>query len=137
LTIVLTNNKAMTLSLVLLMIQDTANWQMWEIITNKMDDDDATWARSMGHLHQVSEMTSFINEMFGEFGFNVNEETVVDQRGFLIENTFTESANQEAIAAWMFQSMENGRLNACRIIMAVSDLPVVGHTSLCHAINKE
>jgi hypothetical protein len=45
-----------------------------------------------------------------------------------------DGANQEAIAAWMFQSMENGRANAFRIVMAVSDIPIVGRASLSYAI---
>jgi hypothetical protein len=131
---VLTDDESLTLSLVSPTIQDTANWHIWKIITNEMGDDDVTWARGMGHIHLYSEMVSFINEMFEEFGLDVDEEEVIDQCKFIVENAFLEGANQEAIAAWMFQSMENGRANAFRIVMAVSDIPIVGRASLSYAI---
>jgi hypothetical protein len=133
---VLTDDDSLTLSLVSPTIQDTANWHMWEIITNEMDDDDATWARGMGHIHLSSEMVSFVNEMFGEFGLDVDDDEVVAQCEFLVENSFLDGANQEAIAAWMFQSKENGRANAFRIVKAVSDIPVVGRASLSYAIKQ-
>jgi hypothetical protein len=133
---VLTDDELLTLSLVSPTIQDTACWHIWEIITNEMGDDDATWARGMGHIHLYAELVSFTNEMLEEFGLDVGEEEVVDQCEFIVESAFSEGANQEAIAAWMFQSMENGRANAFHMVMAVSDIPVVGRSSLSHAIKQ-